>query len=162
MLKVIVTSRTINFTLLSPTHSILSSTRVSAGVSFAIGSRSLEDGFAWRQDPLLTRIADVELPCFEWFSIPVALPGGCTGIEEAREARTDLPHQHHIFVQRDGDQPPSIRRETASGQSLFVALEDVEARGGLEVEHDDRSFGRSHSETLSIHVEVDGWEAVKH
>jgi len=162
VLKVIVTSRTINFTLLSPTHSILSSTRVSAGVSFTIGSKSLENRFARRQDPFLTCIADVELPGFEWFSISMALPGGCTGIEEAREARADLPHQHHVFVQRDGDQPSSIWRETASGQSLFVALENVEARGGLEVEHDDRSFRRSHSETLSVHVEVDGWEAVKH
>ena len=40
VLKVIVTSRTISFTLLSPTHSVLSSTRVSAGVNFTIGAQS--------------------------------------------------------------------------------------------------------------------------
>ena len=36
VLKVIVTSRIISFTLLSAIHSILSSIRVSAGVNFAV------------------------------------------------------------------------------------------------------------------------------
>ena len=43
---------------------------------------------------------------------------------------------------------------------MFVAFEDVEASGGFEVEHDDRSFGRPYRETLGVHVEVDSWEAV--
>ena len=42
-----------------------------------------------------------------------------------------------------------------------MAFENVQPGGGLEVEHDDRSFGRSYRETLGVHVEVDGWEAVK-
>ena len=42
-----------------------------------------------------------------------------------------------------------------------MAFENVEAGSGLEVEHDDRPFGCCHRETLGVHVEVDGREAVR-
>ena len=43
-----------------------------------------------------------------------------------------------------------------------MAFENVEASGSFEVEHDDRPFGRSHCETLSVLVEVDCREAGYH
>ena len=42
-----------------------------------------------------------------------------------------------------------------------MAFEDVETGSGLEIEHHDRSFRRSHRETLGVHMEIDGWKAVR-
>jgi len=86
----------------------------------------------------------------------VALARGCARVEEACEARADLPDHHDALLQRRSGQPAPVGREAARGEAALVALEDVQARCGLEVVHDDGALVGPYCEALAGHVEVDG------
>lgn len=86
----------------------------------------------------------------------MALAWGCTRVKEAREGRADLPDHHDALFQRCSHQSAPVGRKAARGQAALVALEDVEARGGLEVVQDDGALVGPYGETLAGHVEIDG------
>jgi len=90
----------------------------------------------------------------------VALARRRARVEEAREARADLPDHHDAFLQRRGGEPAPVGREAAGGEAALVALEDVEARGGLEVVEDDGALVGPDGEALAGRVEVDGGVSV--
>jgi hypothetical protein len=109
-----------------------------------------------------TFIAYIEAERLERFRAGVALARRCARVEEAREARAHLPDHHDALLQRCGGQPAPVGRKAAGGEAALVALEDVEARCGLEVVQDDGTLVGPYGETLTGRVEINGRISVEH
>ena len=103
-----------------------------------------------------TFISYIKAERLERFRAGVALAWRCARVEEAREARANLPDHHDTLFQGCRHQSAPVGRKAARSQAALVALEDVEARGGLEVVHDDGTLVSPYGKTLTGHVEIDG------